>query len=130
MAKKNNPSTSSTTPDKYSNQTKARLIIGSIFLLVGSFITFSIISYFFTWKEDQDYLLSFRNTGEFLNDNNSIIHNWGGRLGAYISHKLVFEYVGIFALAISLWLCLAGLYILYNKKILKLAKYLRWTCLQ
>ncbi|MFA6150929.1 MAG: DNA translocase FtsK 4TM domain-containing protein [Chitinophagaceae bacterium] len=106
-----------------------RLVIGTIILLIGSFITFSIVSYFFTWQTDQDQLLASRNNWNFLTDKESIITNWGGRLGALTSHTLVYKGVGILSITIGLWISLMGLYLVYDKKISRLAKYLRWVCL-
>lgn len=111
------------------NKRKFRLIFGTLFLLIGSFGSLSIVSYFFTWHLDQDLLLNNQDPLAFLADKNSIIHNWGGRLGALLSHKMVFDYFGILSLALGLWICLLGLYLVYEKKIVRLAKYLRWICI-
>ena len=106
-----------------------RLAIGTVILIIGAFVTFSIVSYFFTWQTDQDQLLSSKDAWSFLTDKNSIITNWGGRLGAFLSHTLVYHYVGILSLTIGLWVSLFGLFLVYDKKLNKLAKYLRWACL-
>lgn len=106
-----------------------RLILGTIILLLGSFVTFSIVSYFFTWKADQDQLLGNHSIWSFLADKESIITNWGGRLGALVSHTLVYKSIGIASLIIGFWLCLWGLYLVYDKKLSQLGKYLRWVCL-
>ncbi|MCC6185836.1 MAG: DNA translocase FtsK, partial [Chitinophagaceae bacterium] len=106
-----------------------RLIFGTILLIIGAFISFSIVSYFFTWQKDQDYLLSNTDVFTFLKDKSSIIHNWGGRLGAFVSHQLVYNYIGVLSLAIGLWIGLFGLFLVYGKKLRKLAQYLRWVCL-
>lgn len=106
-----------------------RLILGTIILLLGSFVTFSIVSYFFTWKADQDQLLGNHGIWSFLADKESIITNWGGRLGALVSHTLVYKSIGIASLIIGFWLCLWGLYLVYDKKLSQLGKYLRWVCL-
>lgn len=106
-----------------------RLVVGTIILLIGAFVSFSIISYFFTWETDQDKILSSHNAWAFLSDKNNIITNWGGRLGALVGHTMVYQYIGILSLAIGLWISLFGLYLVYDKKIAKLSKYLRWLCL-
>jgi S-DNA-T family DNA segregation ATPase FtsK/SpoIIIE len=102
-----------------------RLGIGILFLLLGAFICFSIISYFFTWQADQDKLMSGRFMSYVFN-NNDAVANWGGRLGAYFSHLLVFRGVGIAALAIALWITSLGINILYTKKAVPVLRYLRW----
>jgi S-DNA-T family DNA segregation ATPase FtsK/SpoIIIE len=108
---------------------QVRLVVGTIILLMGAFVSFSIISYFFTWETDQDKILSSHNVWAFLLDKNSIITNWGGRLGALVSHIMVYQYIGVLALAVGLWIGLFGLYLVYDKKIAKLSQYLRWLCL-
>lgn len=123
--------TSTQNPSKKTSENKRnfRLIFGTIILLLGAFTSFSIISYFFTWQADQDQLMNNAGQLSFLGDSNSIIHNWGGRLGALLSHKLVYDYFGILSLAIGIWVGIVGLYLVYNNKIIALAKYLRWICL-
>lgn len=130
---KNTPrsKTEKPSPAQHNSDTKRqiRLAIGTVILIIGAFITFSIVSYFFTWQADQDQLLSSKDSWSFLTDKSSIITNWGGRLGAFLSHTLVYHYVGILSLAIGLWVSLLGLYMVYDKKLNKLSKYLRWACL-
>jgi S-DNA-T family DNA segregation ATPase FtsK/SpoIIIE len=116
-------------PQTIDSGRQVRLIIGTIVLIVGSFLTFSIVSYFFTWKKDQDYLLALTDNWSFLTDKNSIITNWGGRLGALLSHHLVYKYIGILSLAVGIWISLFGIFLLYGKRLSKLSKYLRWVCL-
>lgn len=131
-ASKNSPSTSEkkTMPQQNTDaKRQLRLVVGTIILLIGAFVSFSILSYFFTWETDQDKILSTHNAWAFLSDKNNIITNWGGRLGALISHTLVYQYIGVLALAVGLWISLFGLYLVYDKKIAKLSKYLRWLCL-
>jgi S-DNA-T family DNA segregation ATPase FtsK/SpoIIIE len=102
-----------------------RLGIGILFLLLGAFICFSIISYFFTWQADQDKLMSGSFSSYVFNNNDSVA-NWGGRLGAFFSHLLVFRGVGIAALAIALWITSLGINILYTKRAIPVLRYLRW----
>lgn len=130
---KNNPRSKieKTGPAQANTDTKRqiRLVFGTVILILGAFITFSIVSYFFTWQADQDQLLTSKDSWTFLTDKSSIITNWGGRLGALLSHTLVYHYVGILSLAIGLWISLLGLFMVYDKKMNKLSKYLRWACL-
>jgi DNA segregation ATPase FtsK/SpoIIIE, S-DNA-T family len=126
---KTNQGSIDTSKQKSDIRRQVRLGIGTLILIVGTFISFSIISYFFTWEADQDYLLTSDEKWSFLKDKNSIITNWGGRLGALLSHTLVYRYVGILSLAIGLWISLLGLFLVYDKKLSKLSKYLRWVCL-
>ena len=86
---------------KTDSKRQFRLGLGTFILLIGAFISFSIVSYFFTWQTDQDQLLASRDEWAFLTDKSSIITNWGGRLGALVSHILVYRSVGILSLAIG-----------------------------
>ena len=54
-------------------------IIGTVSLLVSIFLFIAFISYFFTWKEDQDKVLN--NDSGFLGDNEIRVSNLLGRLG-------------------------------------------------
>ncbi|MCB0698391.1 MAG: DNA translocase FtsK 4TM domain-containing protein, partial [Chitinophagaceae bacterium] len=100
---------------------------GGIFLLLtGLFICFSIVSYCFTWKADQDKMLSGSDWYTFLFKDKEIVANWGGRLGAAVSHIMVYEWVGIAAFALGLWISIVGLNFVYGKKVLPIARYLRW----
>ncbi|MBS1771597.1 MAG: DNA translocase FtsK [Bacteroidetes bacterium] len=98
-----------------------RLGIGIFLLLTGIFITISIISFFFTWKNDQSEA-SFR----LLFDNKAIVNNWGGRLGAVVSQALVWNGAGVASLAISIWVSMLGLNMIYGKRVLPVMRYLRW----
>lgn len=103
-----------------------RLGIGILFLLFGAFICFSIISYFFTWQADQDKLMAGSTFSHYIFENKDAVANWGGRLGAFMSHMLVFRGVGVAALAIALWVTSLGINILYTKRAIPVLRYLRW----
>ncbi len=117
------------TVDKTDRTRKVKLAFGITFLLIGVFISFSTISYFFTWQTDQDKLLSSKSAWDFLRNNDSIITNWGGRMGALLSHTLVYRTAGVVGLAVGLWISIWGLHLVYGQKTSKIAKYLRWLCL-
>ncbi len=113
--------------EEKTNQLKQlKLGIGIFLLLLGVFITFSIISYCFTWQLDQDKLLSKEGINHFVFKDKSSVANWGGRLGAALSHILVYNGVGIAALAIGLVICMFSLKLISNSKKAVLSKYLRW----
>lgn len=109
-----------------------RLGFGIFFLLSGLFLCFSVLSYFTSWKTDQDKLLNTPDLWDFLFHSDVLIANWGGRLGAVVSHILVYRGVGIVALAISVWISLTGMYLVYgklqNRTLAALSRYLRWLC--
>ena len=106
-----------------------KLAFGLLFLLAGIFTCFSILAYFFTWKADQDMLLTSGGVKQFLGDKSAPVANWGGRMGAALSHYLVYRGAGLASLAVGIWLAMVGLHIIYGRRRAALMRYLRWMCL-
>lgn len=104
-----------------------RLGLGIFCLLSGIFITISIISYFFNWTVDYSNVdgLTFKS----LLSGQVTAQNWGGRLGAAVSHALVWKGVGIASLVIGLWVGSIGLNLIYGKRVVPVMRYLRWLSL-
>jgi S-DNA-T family DNA segregation ATPase FtsK/SpoIIIE len=106
------------------------MAVGLLFLIAGAFTTLSIISYFFTWSADQDLVMRSGGVKEFvLHSKDAVVANWCGRLGAALSHLLVYRGAGIASLAIGLWGLSMGLHIVYGKRMANAMRYLRWMCL-
>ncbi|MCB0696248.1 MAG: DNA translocase FtsK 4TM domain-containing protein [Chitinophagaceae bacterium] len=131
--KKNTPKTKADrsqepVADTISRRKQVKLGTGIALLLVGTFICFSIISYCFTWQVDQDKVLSGEGWMALLKSRQTVA-NWGGRIGAVISHIMVYEWAGIASLAIGLWIAAIGLGMLYGKRIIPVTRYLRWLSL-
>ncbi len=110
-------------------QRNIRLAAGFVLLLAGSFFTLSIISYCFTWKQDQNYLISAQGISSFLWRDSAPIENWCGRLGAATAHMLVYEGLGIPALLFTVWLAACGVNFVYGRKVIYTRKWLRWMAL-
>jgi S-DNA-T family DNA segregation ATPase FtsK/SpoIIIE len=123
------PPPATVAPHPVAPRRQARLAIGTLLLLAGAYALLSIVSYWFTWKTDQDLVVGTQSAKDFLLHDNSVAANWGGRLGASLSHSLVFRGVGIAAAAIALWIGAAGLHFIYGKRALPLMRYLRWLSL-
>lgn len=103
-----------------------RLGIGFFILFSGSFLTLSVISYCFTWQADQDALISNQTWLHFLFTDQSIVLNWCGRLGALLSHILVFRSLGILSLMLTLWIAGWGINLINGKKLLPVMRWVRW----
>ena len=88
-------------------------IIGTVSLLVSVFLFIAFVSYFFTWKEDQDKVL--HNNSSFLADSDIKASNLLGRLGAYISHFFIFRGFGIASLLICTFFFVVGINLLVNR---------------
>jgi S-DNA-T family DNA segregation ATPase FtsK/SpoIIIE len=106
-----------------------RLATGFICLLIGCFFTLSIISYCFTWQQDQNHLISAQGIFSFLFHDKSPVENWCGRLGAAAAHLLVYRGVGIAALLFTIWLSAWGVNLVYGRKVIHTMKWIRWMAL-
>ncbi len=96
------------------NTKKFTTILG-MFVLFFSFYTFlSCISYLFTWQEDQSRVLG-KSFWEFMFESNVVeVANWIGKIGAWISHLLIFRWFGLAAFAIPFILLIFGVKLLAN----------------
>jgi S-DNA-T family DNA segregation ATPase FtsK/SpoIIIE len=115
--------------DKAARRRQIRLGFGLFFLLAGVFIGFSLISYLFTWQADQDKLLTGEPLSAFLLKDNEVVANWGGRFGAAVAHLFMYNWVGVASFAVSIWITILGLSLVYGKRIISVTRYLRWTSL-
>lgn len=116
--------------EKLTRRRQIRMAIGLLFLIGGAFISLAIVSYFFTWKADQDLLMRAGGVKNFvLQGKDAVVANWCGRLGAAVSHFLVYRGAGLASLAIGLWCLSMGLHIIYGKRMANSLRYLRWMCL-
>lgn len=108
-------------------QRQIRLGFGIFFMLTGIFTCISIISYYFNWTADQDNLISDTPLFQFLFFDHRPVANWGGRMGAAISHILVYKGAGIASLVVGIAIASIGLHLIYEKKVVPLLRYLRWV---
>ena len=128
--KKTQPPPKVSTPiDPAIRRRNIRLAIGFVCLLLGSFFTLSIISYCFTWQQDQNHLISSQGLLNFLFHDKSPVENWCGRLGAVSAHLLVFKGVGIAALLFTVWLGAWGINLINGSKVIQTGKWIRWMAL-
>lgn len=97
-------------------------IIGAVSLAIAIFLFISFISYFFTWKEDQKYVL---HGGIFNNDGN--IQNLLGGLGAFISHFFIWRGFGIASLLICTFFFVAGVNLLFSHRIFSVQRNLKYV---
>ena len=115
--------------DAATRKRNIRLALGFTCLLVGSFFTLSIISYCFTWKQDQNHLISAQGIMSFLMHDTTPVENWCGRLGAAAAHLLVYRGVGIASLLFTLWMSAWGVNLIYGRKVIQTMKWIRWMAL-
>lgn len=118
--KEKNPSKFKLPSFKLSNQQK--LILGSLFILIGALMFISFLSFLFTGKIDQSLVTEFPNrTPE--------AKNWTSLLGAWISDVFITRGFGIAAFIISGLVFLSGIYIAFNINKSKLRNHWVWGIL-
>ena len=99
-------------------------IVGTVFLLTSIFLLISFISYFFTWKEDQDKVF---NNSSFLFDEDIQVSNLLGRLGAYVSHFFIYRGFGIASLLFCTFFFVVGINLLVRRKVFSIWRNLRYV---
>lgn len=100
-------------------------ITGAIFLLFAIFLIIAFLSYFFTWKEDQDKV--FRGGWALLTDNDIKVSNLLGRLGALVSHFFIYKGFGIGSLLICTFFFVVGTNLLFNRKVFSIWRNLKYV---
>lgn len=106
---------------------QSRLGAGIILLLCGVYTCVSIISYCFTWQADQDKLFSSNDLNHFIFKDKGPVANVGGRIGAALSHILVYKGAGIASLVIGMAIAALGIYLIYGKRAMPGLRYMRWA---
>ena len=92
--------------------------IGLILLSVFMFIGF--VSYFFTWKQDQDKVLEF--SWKLLFSRDIVVDNQLGRLGALVSHFFFYDLLGVCSFLVSYLFFALGVNLAFKEWIFKLGK--------
>ncbi len=118
-----NPASPLAAPDR---KHQVRLGVGIFFILAGVFTCLSILSYCFTWTTDQSFLIAKEGAWFFLLHDQSPVANWGGRLGAVISHLLVYKGAGIASMVIGMGISAIGMSMIYGKRVVPVLRYMRW----
>lgn len=87
---------------------KTKTILGAILMLFSFYFFLACFSYLFTWTADQDRVIN-KGFFEFILEENTVpVSNWFGKIGAWISHLLIFRWFGIASFAFSFLLFLIG----------------------
>ncbi|RYY62077.1 MAG: DNA translocase FtsK [Chitinophagaceae bacterium] len=100
-------------------------ITGAVFLLIAVFLFIAFISYFFTWKEDQNMV--FNKGASILFDTEKQVSNLLGRLGAYMSHLFIYNGFGIASLLICTFFIVVGTNLLFNRKVFSIWRNLKYV---
>ena len=102
-------------------------IIGTLSLLISIFLFTAFISYFFTWKEDQDQVLNNQSGFLWNNENNKQVSNLLGKLGAYLSHFFIYRGFGIASLLFCTFFFVVGINLLFNRKVFSIWRNLKYV---
>lgn len=99
-------------------------IIGTVSLLASIFLFIAFVSYFFTWKEDQDKVSS---GAAFLFDDEARVTNLLGRLGAYISHFFIYKGFGVASMLFCTFFFVVGINLLFERKVFSIWRNLKYV---
>ncbi|MBB1287228.1 DNA translocase FtsK 4TM domain-containing protein [Flavisolibacter sp. BT320] len=110
---------------KLARDERTQKIMGTVSLLVATFLGISFISYFFTWKEDQSQIL---NEGiGFLFNAETKVANLLGRLGAYISFLLIRQGFGLASFLFCCFFFVVGINKISGRNVYSIWKNLRYV---
>ena len=101
---------------------KLNLTTGSILILASTYLTLSFISYLFTWKIDQNLVISAGFFEFIFNTNEILLGNHLGKLGAWLSHHFIYEGFGLASVFFPFIFILLGIFLLLRIEILPLKK--------
>ena len=88
-------------------------IAGIICWLTSVFLSISFLSYFYTWKVDQDKVIKY--SWSMIFEGDLTVSNWLGRLGAVISNFFIYWGLGISSIIFIILFARLG-YVLIKKK--------------
>ncbi|MCC7030228.1 MAG: DNA translocase FtsK [Chitinophagaceae bacterium] len=108
---------------------RLKKIVGLIYLLFSIFLAVSFFSYFYTWQTDQDKVFNAGSVIAFLTDNRIQVINNAGKLGAYVSHQLIYRGLGLATLLLVPMFAIWGLNLLLHRRIASTLKTLFYTTL-
>lgn len=104
------------------NLEKLKRISGVLLMAIGLFLVVSFISYLANWKFDHDKV-DHQSFFEFVFQNDdTIVHNWMGKFGAYAAHIFMHNWFGIASFLIALYMILLSVKLLFQKSLLPLWK--------
>ena len=107
---------------KKADVNKFKVVFGYTLLFISIILFTSFISYMYNWRIDQSSVDS-------ILDRNIKVENILGKIGASISHFLIFKLFGVASFILPFILLISSYYLLFNKKILELLKKVNWLLL-
>lgn len=95
---------------------------GALLTLFSLFLFFACMSYFMTWKSDQDSVLGYSFIEYIFNNDIPAPENWLGKFGAWFSHLLLFGSFGIPSVALCFLGFILGIRFMFKTTLLPLGK--------
>jgi DNA segregation ATPase FtsK/SpoIIIE, S-DNA-T family len=102
-------------------------IIGTSSLLISVFLFIAFASYLFTWREDQSQVLNRGLSFLFDNDKGNTVANLLGRLGAYVSHNIIFNGFGLASFLFCTFFFVLGVNLLFERKVFSVTRNLKYV---
>ncbi len=100
-------------------------IFGTFSIGFAIFLFISIVSYLFSWQEDQDTVF---NAGlKIFSSDAPIVHNFFGALGAFTAHNLVFNGFGVASIVISSFFFVFGVNMFFSKPVFSITKNVKYV---
>lgn len=120
-------SVESENPNPLITPERVRRTVG-LFLIFFSLILFiSLVSYIFTWKVDQGEIVSV-SLKSFMSHEGHV-SNLAGRLGAFLSHTLIYVMFGVGAFILPYFFITTGINVTFNKSFFPIRKVAIYTVL-
>jgi len=111
----------------------AQVVLGLLFICLAILLFISFSSFLISWKKD--FSLLQLDAWTLLSDPSIRVHNWLGKIGAFLGQFIIYQQIGIGAFFLPFFLLITGLQIFTNQYAIKLAKLFRnllflsaWTC--
>ena len=108
-------------------------VIGLTCILVAMFLAVALLSYIFTWQHDQAdaFQFTWRHFFGFKSDipYTELPHNMMGRMGAIISHQLVYRAIGLASFVLVPLFLFTGLKLAFKVDFVSLWKVYRYSFL-
>ena len=108
---------------------KTKSITGAVLLLLSVYLFFALTSYLFSWKEDQDLVVSHSFFQFIFSDNQVEVQNWLGKFGAWVAHLFMYRWFGIISFVFSFLLFVTGIRLLLNIRWVPLRKTYLVSCI-
>lgn len=99
-----------------------KVLLGSLFMLLGVMLLFSFISYFFTWQADQSEL-------GILDNRDAPAENWLNKFGSHVGNFFIYEGFGISAFILAVLITLTGAYLFFDYAKKQLKRFWFWGIL-